>query len=371
MNKRILPFCTGLSLFGIVFFSKADALKPHFENDSIVQPTSPITSTPPVLGPTANDTLDPKNEESEKGATENNEYSETDQIKSKPEKLPENIPVEVLLEKPALTEKFIEQFLFTKNWVLLAKILPIYRKIPNHDVILVRYAQGALYRQQGKHTLAIREYRAIIAAQPDLTYVRFDLAVMLFENKEYEAAETQFQKVRSSTDLSEPLRDLSSQYLASIQKEIGWQYNLGLNYAYNNNVNDASLIEDIKIGDYTFQKDKDSLPKSANGISYSIGASRDINIQGEHYFNVGASLYGVSYWDERDYSERTFRVEAGYKKQNIQSWFSVIPFFEDTWLGDHQYGTNVGVSSEYGRWLSNKWQVIGNHTFAHKIYDEA
>lgn len=60
--------------------------------------------------------------------------------------------------------------------------------------MLALYAQGAVYRQQGKHKLAIQQYQNMLEKDASLDYVRFDLGAMLFENRQYRQAEKYFYK---------------------------------------------------------------------------------------------------------------------------------------------------------------------------------
>ncbi|XDZ50092.1 surface lipoprotein assembly modifier [Neisseriaceae bacterium CLB008] len=227
----------------------------------------------------------------------------------------------------------------------------------------------ALARQRGQHTLAVKAYRSIIAQQPDLVYVRFDLAAMLYENKEYEAAKDQFTKVKAD-DIDEHLRYIAERYLTQIQRKIGWNLQAGAQYVQNSNVNNASSVKEFNIGPYVFIKNEEAMPKKAKGLSAFLALDRDINIEGNHYATIAAQLKGTRYWDESEYNEHTLRLEGGYKNQDIKTSFSLSPFYEQSWLGDARYSHNIGLVSEYSRWLSSKTQVIGAYTYAHKRYHD-
>ena len=338
-------------------------LQPHFENEVVIQPVQPEIEKP-VVGESSSSITQPESVDGEPDAEVS---TETDtQV---PTGQPIHLTTEALLADPDLTEQLINSSLIRKNWAFLNKLLPVYAKIKGHDPVLLSYARGALYRHQGQHSKAIAEYRSILAHDPSLVYVRFDLAAMLFENKQYEAAEDQFRKVKSA-DLPEQLNLSVENYLEAIQKKTAWRFNAGINYQYNDNVNNASEMRDVQIGSLVFKKDQDSLPKSANGVGYSLGIGKDINIQDQHYLTLNASVHGISYWNNQDFSERTVHLDAGYKYQNFQSWFSVAPFVEQNWLGENRYGFNHGVNIEYGRWLNNKNQLIGAYSFVKKDYEQ-
>lgn len=266
-------------------------------------------------------------------------------------------------------EQQINRALLEKNWTQLNKLLIYYQQYTHHDPILLHYARGAYYRSQGQHAQAINEYRAIISIRPDLTYVRMDLAAMLYENKEYIASEDQFRKVQADP-LAPAAHQITSQYLSAIQKKQQWKFDASINYTRNDNINNASEIKQFELNGYQFTKTPESLPQSGTGLSYSFRIEKDFNLSGNHYLNTKTQLYGVHYWNNNDYSERTLRLSAGYKNQSINSWFELSPFIEKTWLGSPSYGLNKGITTEYGRWSSPNWQWIGSYTFANKGYDD-
>ncbi len=278
-------------------------------------------------------------------------------------------PSQLLQDQP-LTEQLLQQALQQKQWPLLAKIIPIYAQIPTHDSILLAYAQGALWRQQGHHEQAIKAYRHIVAQQPNLLYVRFDLAAMLYENKEYTAAQDQFIKVKSANDQPN-IQHLSNQYLEAIQRKMGWDIQLGMQYVKNDNVNNASSVKEFNLGPYRFTKNDDTLPKKANGISAYFSAHREFNLKGNHFATLTAQLNGTRYWDQPDYNEHTLKLEGGYKYQTIHASLAFTPFVEQNWLDDQRYGRHLGLVSEYSRWLSPRTQAIGAYTYAHKRYADA
>lgn len=97
-----------------------------------------------------------------------------------------------------------------------------------------------MWREQGKIKPAIALYRGILARRPDLLYVRLNLAAMLYQDRQFEAAADQFRKIAADDALDTPARSAVNQYLAVIQKQQKWRYDVGLNYEHTDNVNNAS-----------------------------------------------------------------------------------------------------------------------------------
>ena len=100
-------------------------------------------------------------------------------------------PAAAPVETDNSLEARINAAIIAKDWSRLEQLLKQYKQVADKDQTLYDYGLGALYRHQGKQKQAIALYRQILARQPDLHYPRFDLAMMLFEDKQYQAAKTE------------------------------------------------------------------------------------------------------------------------------------------------------------------------------------
>ena len=114
--------------------------------------------------------------------------------------------------------------------------------------------------------------------------------MMLYEDKRY--AEAKVQLEAAEPYLAPGLQRLVSQILGNIKKSQKWQPTLNFSYESTDNVNQASNLKELVIGEATFIRSNDSLPQDAHGISYNIGAAQEQNIKGNHYIykdlNLGA-----------------------------------------------------------------------------------
>ena len=219
------------------------------------------------------------------------------------EKTPQIKP-ELLLNQPSLNapsvaplaegsslEESINFAIVTKDWQMLENLLAQYRTTANFDPILYDYGLGALYRHQGRQKEAIALYQQILKSQPNLHYPRFDLAMMLYEDKRY--AEAKVQLETAEPYLAPALQALVSQLLGTIKKSQEWQPTLNFSYESTDNVNQASDLKELVLGEATFIRSDDSLPQDAHGVRYNVGATKEENIKGNHYIYKSADL-GVS-----------------------------------------------------------------------------
>lgn len=283
---------------------------------------------------------------------------------------PKQLTLADVQQQPALSEPLLNQALMMRDYTHAEQFLNIYRTWDKHDPILVDFAQGAIWRSQGKHAQAIALYRNILKQKPDLPTVRLDLSAMLFENQQIKESAEQFALAKQA-GLPEDVLPRIAQYEQAIAQRNQWQISGGLSYQSDSNINNVSDAEAIRLpqfGNLLFQKDDDYLPKSGRGLSYNLSAQRDVNVSGNHYAVVGASVDGVSYWNQHDYDDITARAVLGYRYKNLQYDASILPFVEKRWYGGESYYTRSGVDMGASRWLSAKWRASVNGTLAWKHY---
>lgn len=261
----------------------------------------------------------------------------------------------------------INQAILNKDWQKLELLLEGYSLTENYDQTLYEYALGALYRHQGRQDEAIKIYQKMIKRNPELHYPRFDLGMMLFEDKRYAEAKNEFERVKPF--LEPQIQALIEQFLTMMKKSQAWQPALNLSFEKTDNVNQSSNVRQVTIGDATFIRDQDALPQKAQGMGYKLGVLRDKNITDNHYAYASLSLDGVQYWDNTKYSEQTWRADVGYRHKELQQSWGIIPFIEQNLLGDSRYSHNYGTVFEYNRLLTNRWQVSANATHIQKRYE--
>ncbi len=206
-----------------------------------------------------------------------------------------------------------------RNWRTVRRVLAYYADIPGYDPLLELYARGALERQDGHHGRAIAAYREMLSRDASLSYVRLDLAAMLFEDKQLREAKRLFELLKRDPEVKPAAQQAIDQYLAAISKQGQWTGTLRVGYKYNDNVNNASDDRYIYLGGLRFEKNPESLPRSANAISYYANMNRNFNLSGNHFLSVDGTIEGDHYWDDRDWRETTATLRLGYRYRNLKS----------------------------------------------------
>jgi len=262
----------------------------------------------------------------------------------------------------------IGQFIRQQQWEELSSLLAEYESHPHADPFLVLYAKGALYRHQKHYLDAIAAFSALLSAKPELHHVRLDLALMQVEDKQYSEAIKTFAGLADSSQVPAQIRQLAQAYQKRLQKFYTLDVSLSSNYTRNDNVNQASAERILSIGGADFVRDEESMPQVGHGIHYGMRLRRTLPLKARHGLSLGLNYYGVHYWDQHDYSERTLRLEPAWWYQSHQQWFKIGPLYERNWLGGPRYGNRAGVQAEWGREFPGQHYLIPYFQYVNKHY---
>ena len=277
-----------------------------------------------------------------------------------------------LRARPELTEQLLNAAINANHVAAIEKLLPIYRQLPSADPLLVKFAEAQLAKQQGNYSLAIARYRDILAAQPELTPVRIQLATALFHAQQDNAAREQFDRALADSALPQDIAGLVRVYRQALDNRDGWQFSFGVRYLRERNVNNVSDAQAFQWRGLTFYKGAAMERQKAHGLGYWANLERDFNFTGAHYLHVENLLYGKNYWDNHRYDDITNRTYLGYVYKSALGRVALLPFYERQWYGNVRYKWAQGARLEWNRWLSPNWQLslAGEMSRSHYHRDE-
>lgn len=279
----------------------------------------------------------------------------------------QTLTLDDLAKQPELTEPLLNQALQMRNYISATQLLPIYRKWSGHDPVLLAYAQGAIWRSEGKYKKAIKLYRSILAQNSNLVTVRLDLAAMLYEDRQTRNAKHEFNTAKEQ-GLPEDVLPTIALYEDAMKKK-KWQISGGLSYIQDGNINNVSTEREIHLpqfGNLAFEKNPDYLPQKGHGFNYSLSINRDDNIKDNHYLAIAGDIDGVTYWDNHAYDDQVARISLGYKNKSFKTDGYVMPFLEKRRYGNHPYYTRAGVDLGISNWITPNLRLSANSTIAKK-----
>ncbi len=222
------------------------------------------------------------------------------------------------------TEQLLIRSLETEQFDAARQLLTIYQDFPQANHKLLAYADMKL-------------------AQNDLSHYH------------YQEARQRFFAIKEKYSLHPSDIEVVDQFIDVVNQRDSWQFDFNAYYLQTKNVNNASDIRHIE--NTGFIKNDEMLPKSAHGIAYNGSASRNWQIIGSHFVHFSNDLFGKFYWDNHEYDEMTNRSYLGYVYQTDDHRWSIKPFYERQWVGNHRYSWGKGVRTEWQQSFTKKWQL--------------
>ena len=278
---------------------------------------------------------------------------------------------EELAKRPDLIVRALIPAVMQGNASNVELLYPLYQQTTNQyqDPLLTKWAQAVLAKKTGRYPESIRLYREILAQHSDILMARFQLAIALFENNEHDAAEDQFQKVRSEP-IPEELKTLTDQYLDAMANYDRWSFSGGLTYLNDPNINNAPK-SGTTYGNWNAPESE-----SAQGYGLNLNAGKKWSWGNGFYNELRLNGNGKYYWNNKKYNEASLRGSFGLGYQNARVTTVLLPFMEQTLYAGgskssetlKRFAKSGGATLETSYWLSPKWQVNSTYEYAEQRY---
>lgn len=278
---------------------------------------------------------------------------------------------EELAKQPELLQRAIHSALLQGNADNIALLLPIYQSLPQTEQhpIPLKWSQAILANAENDSRRSIKLYRELLAEYADLAVARLQLAIVLFANNELEAAEDQFQKLRSEP-MDAEVSQLIDHYLKAIARQDFWTFNGGLTYLNDPNINNAPK-NGTTYGNWHAPK-----RESAEGVGFNFNVRKKWSWGNGFYNGLRFNTSGKYYWDNRKYNELSTQASIGIGFQNAKTGIALFPFIEQTFYAGatnqseslKRFSKSTGASIEWHYWLSPKWQLNSQYEYAEQRY---
>ena len=146
--------------------------------------------------------------------------------------------IDYLVSHPTEFESLLSVMLTEGNAEGLKELLPYYAETPNYDPSVIDWGNAIIQAKQGNLNEAVISYRELNTRLPNVKVLRFQLALALFYNRQYEAARSEFEKLRSATTSLEDIQVIND-YLKVINEQNRWNFNASASYIDDRNLNNA------------------------------------------------------------------------------------------------------------------------------------
>lgn len=281
-----------------------------------------------------------------------------------------------LVEQPEILEDLFLEALISKNKPLLEGYIKLYQLVPNADQSLIDWATAILLTDVNLND-SVKEYRSLISKLPENNFIRFQLAETLFYNQEFEAAKTQFEKLRAVNQNPDDI-SVFNRFIEAIDSKEHWNFSFGASF-----LNDKNLANSAKVGTVAVlpngSKVTYSTPRqSGQGISAWLGADKQWNISNGKYLKFTSSLNGKYYWDNQYYNDINSSVGLGLGYSNSRWNIEFIPTFQKRWYSGgisaskslKQYMDTYGFNLSANYWLGQKLKYSVYYDYGYEKYKE-
>lgn len=269
---------------------------------------------------------------------------------------------------PAQLESMLRKALNQHNPEQIQSLADAYSKLPDADPLLIKRAEGSILRHRHQYREAIKIYEELSREYPDNQGVRFDLATLQLNNKQWKDAAENFDLIAASENLSSNMSRNIEPYRAELKdrKSPQWVTRFGLEH--NSNIDDVPI--QYCSPDSTCIGIK---PETAVGFDYHIGVSKLTPLRGNHSVLFRSTLNGTSYYfdNKSQYDNASGRVYAGWQWQDWRHTLTVLPFYQARFSGSEDFRSkpekkrrifpymashSVGTQIKLTKALSPKWQ---------------
>lgn len=271
-----------------------------------------------------------------------------------------------LQKHPAEFESLLGKLLLQGNAEALENLLPLYQQIPNYDPSVIDWGTAIIKAKKGKLKEAISIYRDINAKLPDVKMLRFQMAMALFYNRQFEAAQSEFESLRSSATYKADI-EVINKYLDAINEQGSWDFNASVSYVDDNNLTNAPKTGTKLIGENGAEVTYTSPHESGKGVSFGVGGDKKWFFDNKIFTALHLNSYGKYYWDNKNFNDITAGVGMGVGYQNLTTEIEFEPFYNQRWYGQgtsgdgdlHDYADTKGVKLHLGQWLTPQWKYQG------------
>ncbi|QMT31996.1 porin family protein [Alysiella filiformis] len=296
-------------------------------------------------------------------------------------KPPANLSDEELLAQPQILEKLLVINLLSTNVRNLEHLSQLYVKTNNPDPSLLDWAQAALLVNKNLKQ-AIRAYRSLSARFPNNTFIRFQLAALLYQNQEFEAAKSQFEKLRAADNMGAEEIATFDQYLQAIANKEQWNFSLDGNFLRDKNMTELADTGTQMVLDNGGVITQSTPKESGSGIGWNLGASRQWSFDKGRFSSFDSSISHKYYWNNKKFNELGIYASAGYGYADARTRVQIAPYFyKRLYAGGmnnnegekpklHSYTDTLGVSLSSMYWMTPKLRGTVSYSFGKDRYSD-
>jgi hypothetical protein len=210
-----------------------------------------------------------------------------------------------------------------------------------------RFLTGYMAAQEGDLATAAREYKAILADDPNQTRVRLELGRTMIALGQSAAADRQLRLAQQSRELDPDLARLVRGARDVIRSARAFRADVSLALAPDTNINNATDARtvDVHLGDYSLplELDAGARRRSGTGQNATASAAARLPVGGDLFFLGNLDLSGLNYSGTR-FDDYLVQAAAGGEAQLSNSAsVSAQAIGAQRWYGGRVASRQIGV----------------------------
>ncbi len=260
--------------------------------------------------------------------------------------------------------KLAGNFVENGNFENAEQILINLKNLKKKELEIERwFLLGQISAYRGDLETAIKIYRKLLDQNPNLSRIRFELAICYMKNKQWYRADYHLRLSMADDNLTTDVKKIMNYYRQIIRLNKNWNFWFNFGIAPDNNINTANGGEECvntSFGIFCRQLPK---PEYAFGLNFQIGANYEFKITDKIRIksdtNIYTNIYNKHKFDNLNYS---FSTGPRYIGDDFDIWISGT--FSKNWTDWEEYnfskGVKINFNYDFTRKLSNSLYVHFN-----------
>lgn len=283
---------------------------------------------------------------------------------------------EYLLANPRDLEKLFALNLATGKKDYLEQLAQLYRQVEDRDESLIEWSEAALLASTDLNR-SIRAYRVLAAKFPENDFIRFQMATILFYNQEFDAAKEQFEKLRSSANVSKDDIAVFDQFLEQIASKNKWNFTFGAQYLNDNNITESADVGTTMVLPNGHTLTQTNPKETGRGINYNVGVNKQWSLNQGKYIQLDSEINHKYYWDNKKFNELVAYVGTGFGYADARLNLQVTPYVTKRWYAGgassqsnklKSYTQSAGASLMGSYWLTPSVKYTANYNVNYEKY---
>lgn len=223
--------------------------------------------------------------------------------------------------------------------------------------------------RSGDIDAAIKIYRKILDAQPNLARVRFELAICYIHQKKWTRADYHLRLAMAGKDLPDEVRNMMNYYRYFIRQNKNWNVWFNFGAAPDNNINNAVGGEECVMTIFGPMCRQLNDPESAIGANLTLGGEYEFKLSDHWRWKSDGNIYSNVY-DLHDYDDLYLSVSTGprYVWSRGDVWLGALG--ARRWYGWERYNWSYGLRIDTNYDFTRKMSGGLYLRFMNNVYDE-